>query len=80
MSYMIRLHCQRADILSMGQLIVSKECLERFGPHIYKMLIKSGLFNDPDEIEIRLPFYRSSSTFWNISGGLCTRYLFMSKK
>ena len=26
-----------------------------------------------DEIETRLPFYRSFSTFWNIFGGLCTQ-------
>ena len=30
------------------------------------MLIKRLIFYDTDETEIRLPFYRSFSTFWNI--------------
>ena len=29
-----------------------------------------------DEIEIRLSFYRSFSTIWNIFGGLCTQVFF----
>ena len=29
-----------------------------------------------DETEIRLPFYRSFSTFWNIFGGLCTQVFY----
>ena len=32
------------------------------------MLFKRWIFHDPDEIEIRLSFYRSFSTFWNIFG------------
>ena len=34
------------------------------------MLIKRLIFYDCDEIETRLPFYRSFSTFWNIFAGL----------
>ena len=30
-------------------------------------------FDDTDETEIRIPFYRSLSAFWNIFGGLCTQ-------
>ena len=37
------------------------------------MLIKRWIFYDIDEIEIRLPFYRSFSTFWNTFSGLCTQ-------
>ena len=37
------------------------------------MLIDRWIFYDSDEIEIRLPFYRSLSTFWNIFGGICTQ-------
>ena len=33
---------------------------------------------DSDEIEIRLPFYRSFSTFWIIFGGLCTQIFYSS--
>ena len=29
-----------------------------------------------DEIEINLPFNKFLSTFWNISGGLCTQVLY----
>ena len=31
-----------------------------------KVLIERLIFYDYDEVEIRLPFYRSFSTFWNI--------------
>ena len=34
-------------------------------------------FYDSDEIEIRLPFYRSFSTFRNIFGGLCTQVTYL---
>ena len=38
------------------------------------MLIKRWTFYDPVEIEIRLPFYRSFLTFWNVSdSALCTQ-------
>ena len=36
------------------------------------------IFYDSDESEIRLPFYSSFSTFWNIFGSLCT-HVFCSK-
>ena len=35
-----------------------------------------NFFNDSDEIEIRLPFYRSFSTFWNRSGDLFTQVFY----
>ena len=35
-------------------------------------------FYDSDEIEIRLPFYRSSSTFGNILGSIYTQVFFSS--
>ena len=31
-----------------------------------------------DEIEIRLPFYRSFTLFWNIFDGLCTQDFYSS--
>ena len=61
--------------MSVEQEIVSKKFLERLGSHMYKTVIKRWVFDDPDEIEIRLPFSRSFSTFSNISGGLCTQVL-----
>ena len=50
------------------------------GPVIYEALIKILTFDDFDEFEIRLVFYISLSTFWNIPGGLFNHfYLLMSK-
>ena len=40
------------------------------------MLIKRLIFYDSDEIEIRLPFYRSFLTSWNMFSGLCTQDFF----
>ena len=40
------------------------------------MLIKRSIFYDSDESEIRLPFHRSLSTFWNIFSGLCTQVFY----
>ena len=37
------------------------------------MLIKRRFFDDSDEIKIKLQFYRSFSTFWNLFGGLCAQ-------
>ena len=37
------------------------------------MFIKGCIFYYSDETEIRFHFYRSFSTFWNISGGLYTQ-------
>ena len=37
---------------------------------------KMNFLYGSDEIEIRLSFYRSLSTFWNIYGGLCTQVFF----
>ena len=37
------------------------------------MLIKRRIFYNSDGTKIRLSFYRSFSTFWNIFGGLCTQ-------
>ena len=34
---------------------------------------KMNFLHDSDEIEIRLPFYRSFSKFWNIFGGFCSQ-------
>ena len=68
MLYMIKLHHYQGDVLSMEQATVSKNFLDKFGPDIYKTSIKRWIFDDSDEIEIWLP--RSSSKFWNISGGL----------
>ena len=33
-------------------------------------------FYDSDETEIRLPFYRSFSIFYNVFGGLCTQVFY----
>ena len=40
------------------------------------MLIKRLIFHVSDETEIRLPFYGSFSTFWNIFGGLYTQVFY----
>ena len=40
------------------------------------MFIKRLIFYDPDETEIRLPFYISFSTLWNIFGGLWTQVFY----
>ena len=32
--------------------------------------------DDSDATDIRLPFYRSFSTFWNIFGGFCTQVFY----
>ena len=40
--------------------------------NIENVYMKMFLY-DSDKIKIRLPFYRSFSTFWNIIGGLCTQ-------
>ena len=37
---------------------------------------KMNFLYDSDEIEIRLPFCRSFSTFWNIFCGLCTEVFY----
>ena len=34
------------------------------------------MFDDFGELETRLPFYISFSTFWNVPGGLCTLFSF----
>ena len=34
---------------------------------------KMNFSYDFDKIEVRLPFYRSFSKFWNIFGGLCSQ-------
>ena len=39
-----------------------------------KMLIKRWIFYNSDETDIRLLFYRSFSTFWNIFGGFALRF------
>ena len=43
----------------MEQEIVGKEFLEKFGQDMYKTLIERRVFDDSDDIEIRLPCYRS---------------------
>ena len=35
--------------------------------------MKRLILYDSDENEVRLPFYRSFPTFYNIFGGLCTQ-------
>ena len=42
------------------------------------MLIKRLTFCDFNEIETRLPFNRSFSTFWNIFGSLWTHVFYSS--
>ena len=72
MSYTIRLHYKRRHALSIEQGIVSKEYLERFGPHIYKFWSKDEF--SMTLLKLRLGFLftdLSSYYFWNISGGFC---------
>ena len=40
---------------------------------------KMNFLHDSNEIEIRFPFYRSFSKFWNIFGGLCSKVISDSK-
>ena len=72
-SYMIRFHCKREDVLSMKEETVGKKFLDSFASVIYKTL---NNFDDSEEIEIRLLFYRFFSKFWNLSGGLCSKRFF----
>ena len=44
--------------------------MQRFEPAIYNTLIKRQVFDDANEIEIRLRCYRIFVTFWIVSGGL----------
>ena len=39
---------------------------------------KINILYNSDEIEIRLPFYKSCSTFWNLFGGFCTQDFYSS--
>ena len=78
MSYMIKLHCWWGDVLSGEQEIVTKEFLERFGPYIENVDQKMNFPYDSDEIEVRLVFYGSFSTFWNIFVGLCIQVFYSS--
>ena len=66
-SYKIKLHWWQGDILNGEQEFVSKN-FSRSERHIYKMLIKRGIFDDSDEIGFRLSFYWSFWTFGNIFG------------
>ena len=80
MAYTIKFHWWWGDVLSREQEIVTRKILERSGPGTYistqKMLIERWIFYEPDEIEIRLAFYRSFSTFRNIFGDLCKFFNF----
>ena len=40
---------------------------------LYKTLIKRWIFDDSDEIEIRLPLLWTVLAFWNTSGGYLTQ-------
>ena len=40
------------------------------------MLLKRWFFYDSDGTEIRLTYYRSFSTYWNIFDGLCTQVFY----
>ena len=42
------------------------------------MFIKILIFYDSVEVEIRLPFYRPFSAFWNIFDGFCTQVFYSS--
>ena len=45
--------------------------------HNRKCWSKDYFFCDYDETEIRLLFYKSISTFWNIFGGICTHFFYL---
>ena len=72
-SYTIKLYCQWGDVLSRLETRNRHQIIFRkvWFIYIYKMLIKRWIFYYFDEIEIRLPFYRSFSPFWHIFGDLC---------
>ena len=52
----------------MGNKNSSAKIFSKSERHIYKMLIKRGIFDDSDEIGFRLSFYWSFWTFGNIFG------------
>ena len=58
---------KQGDVLSRKQKIITKKLSEMFEQHD---------IDDSDEIEIKLPFYKSFLTFWNIFGGLCTQIFY----
>ena len=62
--------------MNVEEVILSRDILERFGPDIYKTLIKGQIFDEPNEIEIKPLCHGYFSTFWNIPGGLCTYQFF----
>ena len=64
----------------------TRNCHRKFFRKVWTIYLASYIknvnqkmnFYDSDEIELRLPFYRSFSTFWNIFGGLCTHVFYSS--
>ena len=58
-------------MLNVEQEIVSKQFLERLEPDMQKTFIKRGIFDDSEEIEITLTFYRFFSPFLNKASGHC---------
>ena len=63
---MIRFPC-KLDVLSVELEITTKEFAQGYIQNI---------FDESEEIEIRLPFYRSF-TFWNLSDGLRTEIIYL---
>lgn len=61
---MIKSHFYRGDILSMEQEILRKDVLVMFGPQIYKNLIKRLIFDDFNQIKIRLQDLSQHFQFW----------------
>ena len=59
MSYMIKLHCQRGDILSMGKSMRVKTFLKKFGPDIYKTFIDFSMI----QMKLRLDVLVKSSLY-----------------
>ena len=56
-----------------------RQFLERFGPFLCQYIEdvdEKMNFYDSIGIEIRTPFNRFFSTFWNIFGGLCTQVFY----
>ena len=55
-----------------------KSLAQNFQKLLYQVYTKCrSIFDVSQGIEINLPFYRPFSTFWNVSGGLCTKSFYL---
>ena len=70
---MFLVHDQGVLLLGRHSEHGTRSRVELFQLGIYKTLIKRLIFDDSDEIKMRIHCYRPFSTFWNISGDRCSQ-------